>query len=401
MILNTTTYILIASTILFLIVLMFVLYKYYKIYKNQNQKIIEMAFDFEIQIKELEGEVKRQNYVLKNYQEKFQNINQDTNTQSQNSNQKQIIQNKDNEELTNLIFEKNQLEKEKEQFKDKTKKLWEQSIAIHKEKERIEDLRKNIEKTHRQVTDSIRYAKNIQNALLPLDQYLEEILPEHFILFRPRDIVSGDFYWTKQIDNYLVVVAADCTGHGVPGAFMSMLGISSLNEIVLQDKTPNPAEILEELRKKVISSLHQEDTKLKSRDGMDAAICVFNRDNYELQYAGAYNPLYLIKNKELIEYKATSCPVAYFLKMRDFENHIIQLEKGDTAYIFSDGYSDQFGGLDGTKFKSKNFKVLLTELNNNNLPMLEIGDKLNKNLENWMGERFEQLDDILIIGLKF
>jgi len=399
MILNSTTYILLSLIILLLIILIIVLLKYLRISKEKNKKIDEISFNFKLEIKEFEEETKRQNYVIKNYQEKFQNKNFETEQKNDNSNK--ISSNKDNDDLNNVLFEKNQLEKEKEQFKDKTKKLWEQSIAIHKEKERIEGLKKTIETTHKQVTDSIRYAKNIQNALLPLDQYLEEILPEHFILFKPRDIVSGDFYWTKQIDNYLVIVAADCTGHGVPGAFMSMLGISSLNEIVAYNNKPNPAEILEELRRKIVNSLHQEDTKLKSRDGMDAAICVFDKNNYELQYAGAYNPLYIIKNKELIEYKATSCPVAYFLKMREFENHIIQLEKGDSAYIFSDGYVDQFGGEAGQKFKSKNFKILLTELSSNNLSMLEIGEKLTKNLKEWKGERYEQVDDILVMGLRF
>ncbi len=394
---NSSTVLLFSFTLLLLVVVIVLLLKYFKILKEKDDKIIEMSFNFEILIKEMQEEINRQNFVIKTYQDKF--ILKGTNLQEKGQTN---TKNKELEtEISDIMFQKNQLEKEKQQFKDKTKKLWEQSIAIHKEKDRIDALKKNIEKNHKEVTDSIRYAKNIQNALLPLQDYLKTVLPEHFILYKPRDIVSGDFYWTKLIENQLIIVAADCTGHGVPGAFMSMLGISSLNEIVIHTKKADAANILEELRKKVINSLHQEDTKLKSRDGMDAAVCVFNKDAYTLQYAGAYNPLYLYKDNELFEYKATACPVAYFIKMREFENHNIILQPGNIAYIFSDGFVDQFGGPDGSKFKSKNFKNLLLQLSTQEESMKNIGDKLELTFTNWKGERYEQLDDILVMGIKF
>jgi serine phosphatase RsbU (regulator of sigma subunit) len=396
MILNTTTYFSFALIILLIIVLFIFILRYRRINKEKNDAITDISFKFEITVNELKNEIKRQNFVISDYQGKIFN--------KQGSEPVKQIEKSVNETEVNIndvIFEKNQLEKEKQQFKDKTKKLWEQSIAIHKEKERIDGLKKQIEKTHQQVTDSIKYAKYIQNALLPLNSYLEEILPEHFILFKPRDIVSGDFYWMKQIENKLIVVAADCTGHGVPGAFMSMLGISSLNEIVLNSEDLNPADILEKLRTIIIKSLHQEDISLNSRDGMDAAICVFDKDNNELQYSGAFNPLYHISKNELTEIKATNCPVAYYLKMKPFENHLIKIQKDDYIYIFSDGYNDQFGGKDGQKFKSRNFKSLLIEISNAENNMLEICNKLEENIENWKTDKYPQVDDILIVGLRF
>jgi len=400
MIFNSTTYILFAIIILLIIGLLIFILRYRRVNKEKNNIISDISFKFEITVKELQSEIKRQNFVIADYQEKY--LHKQNNAVEEKVEIKFIKDDLvDNVEIKNVIFEKNQLEKEKQQFKDKTKKLWEQSISIHKEKERIEGLKKQIEKTHQQVTDSIRYAKYIQTAMLPLNDYLTEIMPEHFILFKPRDIVSGDFYWMKAIDDYLIIVAADCTGHGVPGAFMSMLGISTLNEIVTRHEIPNPSEILEELRTKIISSLHQEDTTHNSRDGMDAAICVYNNKTNELQYSGANNQLYHFSKGELNEYKPTNCPVAFYIRMKPFENNIIIIEKGDYIYIFSDGYNDQFGGKDGQKFKSKNFKILLTELSTGEFSMSEIHQKLESKHTEWKNERYEQVDDILVIGLRF
>jgi len=167
-----------------------------------------------------------------------------------------------------------------------------------------------IEEKNREITDSIRYALRIQEAVLPQEEVFQKFMPEHFIFFRPKDIVSGDFYWMTQKDHFSVIVAADCTGHGIPGAFMSMLGISFLNAIVGEMEKPKANEILGQLRAQVIKSLHQTGKEGEAKDGMDIALCIFNNITNELEFAGAYNALYHIRNGELSEIKADRMPIA-------------------------------------------------------------------------------------------
>jgi serine phosphatase RsbU (regulator of sigma subunit)/ligand-binding sensor domain-containing protein len=267
-------------------------------------------------------------------------------------------------------------------------------------KERTREIRKQrdqIAEQNQAITDSIQYAKRIQSAVLPPKEILNNALPEHFILFKPRDIVSGDFYWMKQLDNFVVFTAADCTGHGVPGAFMSMLGIALLNEIVRRKEITHASEILNELRKQLKEALRQSGKEGEAKDGMDVAMCVLDMKNKKLQYAGAYNSLFLVRNKELIEYKADKMPIGIHQKTDPFTNHEIDLQKDDSIYIFSDGFVDQFGGKKGKKFMIKPFKRLLAEISDRE--MEDQKEILDISITEWRGER-QQIDDIVVFGVR-
>jgi len=262
-----------------------------------------------------------------------------------------------------------------------------------------------IEEKNLEITDSIHYAKRIQFAVLPSEKIISKNLPEHFILFKPKDIVSGDFYWVAKKANKFIVAAADCTGHGVPGAFMSMLGITFLNEIVTNKGIISANEILNHLRNNVMNALGQTGKDDEAKDGMDIALCVIDFEKNELEYSGAYNPLYMIHNEELTEVKADRMPIGiYGEKEESFTLNKIKLEKGNTIYIFSDGYVDQFGGPEGKKFKSVSFKKLLTSIQNRSMKdqkaILEETIEDWKNFPNEHGKNYEQIDDIVVIGIR-
>ncbi len=254
-----------------------------------------------------------------------------------------------------------------------------------------------LEEKNREITDSIHYASSIQSALLPELQTLNTFFSDSFILFKPRDIVSGDFYWIQPLDNKILITAADCTGHGVPGAFMSVLGISLLDDIVNKNGIIQPAEILFELRAKIIHALNQHKEKDK-KDGMDMALCLFDFEQQKGYYAGAYNALYIIRNNELEQIKADRMPIGLHMKDGEsFTQHIFDLQSGDQYYMFSDGYADQFGGEKGRKLMTKKFKELL--LQNAHLSGSEQQEALNNYFESWRGDT-EQIDDVIVTGLK-
>ncbi len=212
----------------------------------------------------------------------------------------------------------------------RTKEIRQKKQEIENQRYEITQQRDQLSDKNKEINDSIFYARNIQEALLPEKNQFERILPDHFILFKPRDIVSGDFYWIKQIGKQVIFTAADCTGHGVPGAFMSMLGMSFLNEIVQDNKKLHPNQILNELREKVKTVLNQESEETKSKDGMDMSLVNLNTDSPDLEYAGAYNPLYLIRNGQLIVYKANRMPIGTQVKKESsFTNQKIKLQPGD------------------------------------------------------------------------
>jgi serine phosphatase RsbU (regulator of sigma subunit) len=226
-----------------------------------------------------------------------------------------------------------------------------------------------------------------------------------FIFYRPRDIVSGDFYWMSKKEDKLIIVAADCTGHGVPGAFMSMLGVAFLNEIVNKENEVYANEILNKLREHVVNSLNQpslpssERSEELAKEGMDIALCVIDHQTLTLQYAGAYNPLIMIRDGELSEIKADKMPVAYsdYHGNKTFTNNLVALAPGDCVYMFSDGYADQFGGDDEKKFSSKRLKAALLEVSS--LPMSEQEKVMMQHHDNWKGNR-NQIDDVLLIGIR-
>ncbi len=263
-----------------------------------------------------------------------------------------------------------------------------------KQNEEIRMQRDYLEKQNREITESIRYAARIQKAILQQDKLSENLDFKPLIYFKPRDIVSGDFYWFKKIENKFFVAAADCTGHGVPGAMLSMLGVSYLNEIILSKKNLKASEMLENLRIHFKESISKNSSSQK--DGMDIAFCIIDMEKKTLEYAGAYNPLYLIRNNELLEYKATRNPIGAYMKEKKFEDHCIYLKEHDFIYIFSDGYVDQFGGKKQEKFKTKRFKNLLLKIHKQKIN--EQHEILEQNLENWKNN-LNQIDDILIIGI--
>jgi serine phosphatase RsbU (regulator of sigma subunit) len=248
------------------------------------------------------------------------------------------------------------------------------------------------------ITDSIHYARRIQRALMLPSEELEKILPSHFIFNKPKDIVSGDYYWVAHKDNCLIIAVADCTGHGVPGAFMSIMGINFLNEIVNKTETIKANEILNELRDKLIKSLGQTGQRDETKDGMEMALCVVDLDSKKLQFSGAFRPMYLLRQDELIVITGDRMPIGiYNEKEVPFTNKEISFKENDMIYLFTDGYVDQIGGLDRKKFKSIRFKELLREIHDN--PLKEQGSILKEEHEIWRSGS-EQIDDIMILGVR-
>ncbi len=279
----------------------------------------------------------------------------------------------------------------------------EKKILEEKVRERTaEVVEKNIEldEKNKDITASIRYAKRIQDAILPPNDYVKTYLPKTFILFKPKDIVSGDFYWLQDKKDQILFAAVDCTGHGVPGAFMSIVGHNAIDQIVAEQGLTKPSEILDALNKSVSDTLRQSNSEDNSvKDGMDLSLCAFNRRTNMMEYAGAFNPFWMIRNGEFIEIKGDKFPIGNLKKgeNKKFTNHSIPLQVGDTIYVFSDGFADQFGGPLGKKYKYSAFRNLLLQIQH--LPMEEQGELLDQAIEDWKGN-LEQVDDILVIGTR-
>lgn len=254
-----------------------------------------------------------------------------------------------------------------------------------------------IEEQHKSIKDSINYAKRIQQAILPTDKEIQKAFSDFFILYKPKDVVSGDFYSFTQKEGKVILAAIDCTGHGVPGAFMSMIGNDQLNHIILEKGITKPSEILTQLNKDIKTALKQRDDTSETRDGMDIALCSIDLNNNQLEYAGAMRPLYYI-NGELKEMQGDKMPIGGTTdESYNYTNKQISIKKGDTIYLSSDGYADQFGGEKQKKFMTKNFKKLL--LSTHNKPMKEQQKILDETFEKWKGS-LEQIDDILVIGVR-
>ncbi len=284
---------------------------------------------------------------------------------------------------------------------------------------RMRFIRRTNQKINKQkelITDSIAYAQRIQSAILPSREAMSELLPEHFILFRPKDIVSGDFYWIKEVQDHLVIVGADCTGHGVPGAFMSVLGITMFNELINDRCFDAPGAILNRLRDKVKEMLVQQGNNDEQKDGMDLAIAIFNRTTREIHFSGANNPLYIIRKKSLpsqkdlepfasldngdyrlFELKGDRQPIGTHWEETPFRTTSVKLSEQDSFYMFSDGYIDQFGGEHRKKFKSMNFKKLLLSVQEERMDVQR--QTLEQTFEQWKGPH-EQIDDIIVLGVK-
>ncbi|RPH34493.1 MAG: response regulator [Bacteroidales bacterium] len=276
-------------------------------------------------------------------------------------------------------------------------------IEIKISREEIARNLRDIEHKNELITGSIQYAQRIQNALLPTEAIFKAYIPDNFILFLPKNIVSGDFYWTQQIEDIIFVAAADCTGHGIPGALMSMLGISLLNEIVMTKRVLETDEILNQMRDKLIGRLNQGNSEGAGiKDGLDIALISINLSQKLLTFSGANNPLIIVRKDTksgetiLIEHKADKMPISLHLKMKPFNKTTCHIMAKDKIYLFSDGYSDQFGGEENKKFSLNSLRQLFKSLYE--LPMIEQKQRLNEKFIEWKGNN-KQLDDVVIVGL--
>ena len=260
-----------------------------------------------------------------------------------------------------------------------------------------------IEAKQNEIYGSIRYAKRIQTAMMPKSKQILRDFSDSFVLFMPKDIVSGDFYWYHRIDNKYFIAAVDCTGHGVPGAFLSIIGNYLLNSIVIHNGIHRPADILKHLNRKIKISLKSDGMHDQNNDGMDIAMAVIDKEKHTIEYAGALRPMYLFKNDELIELKGDKIPITSNITgsasiTNNYTNHEQTFNAGDQFYIFSDGIIDQFGGDDGRKFLTKRFKDLLNNIKK--LPMSEQKELIKKAHDEWRG-KYDQVDDILVIGIRY
>ena len=256
-----------------------------------------------------------------------------------------------------------------------------------------------LETAYKEIRDSINYAKRIQESILPANEMISGVFPGSFVFYRPKDIVCGDFYWFAQKGDEVLIAAIDCTGHGVPGAFMTVIGNSLLNQIVSEEETTDPAKILTRLDKKLLETFQQHG-QVATNDGMDAAICRYRINKREISFSGAKRPLFLFKNGELIEFKGNKSPIGSFGHDYDklFTTHKINMGANDTIYMFTDGLQDQFGGDDGKKFMIKRFRDLLAEIQP--MSMSDQNKRLEREMNAWQGI-YEQTDDMLMIGIRF
>ena len=297
-----------------------------------------------------------------------------------------------NNEITKLSEKFNMMIAQLESYYyELEEKVKERTLKIEKQKEEIEDQKKHI-------MDSIHYARRIQNAILPSFNNINQHLEKYFILYLPKDIVSGDFYWVHEADGLLMVAAVDCTGHGVPGAFMSIVGFNQLNHAVTVMKARTAGDILNELNAGVITTLNENTKEGSIKDGMDMSLCVLDIKNKKAQFAGANNPLIIIRDNKLIKHRGDRFPIGAFIAglNQSFRNNEIDLRDGDCLYLFSDGYADQFGGTDNKKFMQKRFENLLMEIHE--MTPEAQRDKLLSTLVDWRGAN-DQIDDVLVIGI--
>lgn len=301
---------------------------------------------------------------------------------------------------------KEQLATAQKMIRELEKDLVLQKSEIDAQKEIIESqrdvaLRQRDEVAFQQkeITASFTYASRIQSALLTSEDQFDKNLRDYFILYKPRDIVSGDFYWMTSNESRIVLTAADATGHGVPGAFMSLMGMVFLNDIVESMGMDDPATVLEQMRMRITSAFGKEEGKDHINAGMDMSLISIDRETLELKYAGAFNPIAIIRDGELTELSANKMPIGYhpYLMEKHFKNHSWQLQTGDRIYLYSDGFIDQFGWRNNKKFMKKNFKELLVDIQN--VPLRAQRVLLENSLNNWKGD-LEQVDDIIVIGIE-
>lgn len=286
-----------------------------------------------------------------------------------------------------------------EQISEQNEELMLQKEEISTQRDAMQTQKDFIERQNRDIISSIRYAKRIQNAMLPSEDLLSHFFPESFIYFLPKDIISGDFYWVTEKNDKIILAVVDCTGHGVPGAFMSLIGQSNLNHIVMQEGIVNPAEILNKLHKGIIASLKQDETD--NQDGMDAGIIVIDKQAGMIEFAGAKNPLICVTDdKNIVEIKGDKMSIGGNESKainRQFTKHEFHIEKGATYFLFSDGFSDQFGGPNDKKFMVSQFKKVLQEISDKSMEDQQF--TLSKKFAEWK-DNAPQTDDVLVLGFR-
>jgi serine phosphatase RsbU (regulator of sigma subunit) len=300
-------------------------------------------------------------------------------------------------DMQELEKQKKEIEGQRNEIGTQRDEIEAQRDEIEAQRDLVQEQKEQIELTHHEVTSSIDYAMRLQDAMLPGPALLEEHFSGHLIFFRPKQQVSGDFYWWTHLGDQIIIAVADCTGHGVPGAFMSLLGASLLKEIVNREGITKPGLILGRMREEVIGALNQKGTLGEQKDGMDMALVSINTSNFQCQYAGANSPLYRLRRGQLTSYAPNLMPISHYEEMHPFRTTEIQLEAGDQLYLFSDGYADQFGGDQRKKFKYKAFRQLITEYADLSMPRQQ--QVLSDTIREWQGKN-EQTDDMVIVGIR-
>jgi len=292
-----------------------------------------------------------------------------------------------------------EVQKRTEEIRNQNRVLEDQKLEIEKQRDLAQEQRNKIETQKEEIQSSIHYAQRIQSATLPPKKKLEAILKEYFILYKPCEIVSGDFYWVAKGISHIFFAAGDCTGHGVPGSFMSMLGLSALNDIVKSLTKIKASIVLDSLKERIQEALHQgEGREMDTHEGMDISLCILELKTNILQFAGARNPIYFIRNNILTEIPADRIDIgSHSLEIQEFTNHELKCEEGDQLYLFTDGFADQFGGIDRKKYKYQKFKDFLLSIHNETMDNQKV--LLDREIETWRGN-FQQIDDILVMGIK-
>lgn len=318
------------------------------------------------------------------------------------SDNQQKLLNETNEKLLQLTTELNEA---KNILENQNEELIQQKEEIEAQRDRIEETNQSltsalqiINQKSQKITDSIRYAQRIQQTLLPSKDFIESIFPESFVLFLPKDIVSGDFYWMHKENNIIYFAAIDCTGHGVPGAFMSIFAHNILTQAVEELDLPEPYEILNYVSASIRATLRREEQHSNIKDGMDLSLCSYNQKNKELKFAGVHNSLYIIQNEKLTEYKGDKQPIGEPFEdaTQQYQQHVLTIKEPCKIYLFSDGFYDQFGGTEQKKFMTRNFKSLILRIHNHS-PKEQL-QTLHQTFDEWKGD-YEQIDDVLIWGI--
>ena len=272
-------------------------------------------------------------------------------------------------------------------------------VHITEPENHLDNVDDNLIRNRKEINESLKYASYIQKAILPSPLTLKRSIPEHFLIFMPKDIVSGDFYFLAHKKDQVYIAVADCTGHGVPGAFMSIMGLTFLSEIIHHGSFSSASSVLNHMREKVMKAMQQTGDDEEQKDGIDIALCIINSETNKLNYAGAFNPIYIVKKNRLLEIQGDKMPIGIAADEENpFTDHYCDLDEGDLVYFFTDGFVDQFGGPNGKKFKYQPFRSLILTLSS--LPIHKQKEKLIEIFNAWKGN-LPQLDDVLMLGLRY